>query len=82
MNAFIKPVFRYCNDVWHFCSARSRDKLESLDNQILKVVLNDFSSSYEDLLTKPKNDHPGGRLDAKHNIDIVQVFTWIGPTLP
>ena len=68
--------------MWHFCSARSRDKLESLDNQILKVVLNDFSSSYEDLLTKPKNDHPGGRLDAKHNIDIVQVFTWIGPTLP
>ena len=38
--------------MWHFCSAHSRDKLEQLKKQILKVVLNDSSSSYEDLLTK------------------------------
>ena len=36
----------------YLCSARSRDKLEQLNKQILKVVLNDSSSSYEDLLTK------------------------------
>ena len=36
----------------YLCSARSRDKLELLNKQILKVVLNDSSSSYEDLLTK------------------------------
>ena len=43
-NAFIQPVFCYCSDVWHF--------LLQLNTQILRVVLNDSSSSYEDLLTK------------------------------
>ena len=38
--------------MWHFCSAHSRDKLEQLNKQILKVVLKDSSSIYEDLLTK------------------------------
>ena len=27
-NAFILPVFNYRSDVWHFCSKRSKDKLE------------------------------------------------------
>ena len=36
--------------MWHFCSAHSRDKLEQLNKQILKVVLKDSSSIYEDLL--------------------------------
>ena len=48
-NAFIQPVFCYCGDVWHFCSVRGRDKVEQLDKQILKVVLNDSFSRYEDL---------------------------------
>ena len=29
-NAFILPVFNYFSDVWHFCSKRSKDKLEQL----------------------------------------------------
>ena len=36
--------------MWHFCSAQSRDQLEQLNKQILKVVLKDSSSIYEDLL--------------------------------
>ena len=46
-NAFIQPVFRYCSDVWAFCSARNRDKLEQLNRQILNVyvVLSDSPSS-------------------------------------
>ena len=41
-----------CSSVWHFCGARSRDKLKLLNKQVLRVVLNDFSSSYERLLSK------------------------------
>ena len=51
-NAFITACFRYCSNMWHFCSAHSRDKLEQLNKQILEVVLKDSSSIYEDLLTK------------------------------
>ena len=51
-NAFIASNFNYCNTVWHFCSDRSLYKLEKLHKQALRVVLNDYSSSYRDLLHK------------------------------
>ena len=50
--AFIQPAFQYCSDVWHHCSARSRDKLEQLNKQTLRVVLDDQSSTYDELLHK------------------------------
>ena len=39
-NAFILPAFNYCSDIWHFCSKRSKDKLEQLNEQALRTVLN------------------------------------------
>ena len=51
-NAFIASNFNYCNTFWHFCSNRSLYKLEKLHKQALRVVLNDYSSSYRDLLDK------------------------------
>ena len=46
-NAFILPHLQYCSTVWHFCSARNRDKLESLNKRALRVVFNDNVSSYQ-----------------------------------
>ena len=51
-NAFMASNFNYCNTVWQFCSNRSLYKLEKLHKQGLRVVLNDYSSSYPDLLDK------------------------------
>ena len=51
-NAFIQPVFQYCSDVWHHCSVRSKGKLEQLNKQALRVVLDDQSSTHEELLCK------------------------------
>ena len=42
----------HCNTVWHFCSNRSLYKLDKVHKQALRVVLNDYTSSYSDLLTK------------------------------
>jgi len=39
-NAFILPAFNYCTDVWHFCSKRNKDKLEKVNKQALRIVLN------------------------------------------
>ena len=52
--AFVLPIFQYCSSVWHFCGARNRDKLELLNKQVLRVVLNGSSSSYERSLSKVK----------------------------
>ena len=52
LNAFIKPHLQYCSTVWHFCSTRNRDKLESLNKRALRVVFNDKVSSQQQLLYK------------------------------
>ena len=51
-NAFLASNFSYCNTVWHFCSNRSLYELEKVHKQALRVALNDYTSSYSDLLTK------------------------------
>ena len=51
-NAFILPHLQYCSTVWHFCSARNCDKLESLKKRALRIVFNDKVSSYQQLLHK------------------------------
>ena len=51
-NSVIQPAFQYCSDVWHHCGARSKDKLEQLNKQALRVVLDDQSNTYEELLRK------------------------------
>ena len=51
-NTFIQPVFQYCSDVWHHCGTHIKDKLEQLNKQALRVVLDDQSSNYEELLHK------------------------------
>ena len=40
--AFILPHFQYCSMVWHFCSARNCEKLESLNTgkRALRIVFN------------------------------------------
>ena len=38
--------------MWHFCSNRNLYKWEKTHKQALRVVLNDYTSSYSDLLNK------------------------------
>ena len=42
----------YCKTVWHFCSNRSRYKIEKVDKKALRVTLNDYESPYTTLLKK------------------------------
>ena len=51
-NAFLAANFPYCNTVWHFCSNRGMYMLEKVHKKALRVVLNDYISSYRDLLDK------------------------------
>ena len=46
--SFVRSNFSYCPVVWHFCSKSSTDKRY----RALRLVYNDFISSYEDLLKK------------------------------
>ena len=46
--AFVLPHFNFCAETWHFCSKRSTEKLEKLNEQSL--VWRDQSSTYQTLL--------------------------------
>ena len=44
--SFKRSNFNYCPLVWHFCSKTSSDDMEKLQFRALRLVYNDFSSSY------------------------------------
>ena len=50
--AFALPHFQYCSPIWNFYGTRNCDKLETLNKRILKYILNDTNSSYDELLKK------------------------------
>ena len=51
-HAFILSHFNYCCIVWHHCDASSAIKVEKIQKRALRVILNDYTSSYEELLVK------------------------------
>ena len=50
--SFIESQFKYCPLTWMFCSRKSNDKINRLHERSLRIVYNDFESSYEELLSK------------------------------
>ena len=52
---YIQSNFKYCSNIWHFCSSKSTIKLEKLNKRALRIVLNKDESSYHDLLIISEN---------------------------
>ena len=52
INTFIYSNFNYAPLVWHFSSRNSEKKIEKIQERCLRLVLNDYTSNYENLLIK------------------------------
>ena len=52
VNIFVVSNFNYCSPVWNFSSAHSLNKIKNLQKRALRFLLNDYDSTYEDLLEK------------------------------
>ena len=50
--AFIHPHICYCSMVWHFSSKQDPDKRDLLNKRILRFILKDFHSEYNNLLKR------------------------------
>ena len=48
--AAILPHLTYCSTIWHFCRASYKRKVERLQERALRVVFNNESLSYDELL--------------------------------
>ena len=52
MNSFFNSQFNYCHLVWMFHSRSINNKINRLHEGVLRIVYNDFKSSFENLLEK------------------------------
>ena len=52
VNSFFNLQFNYCPLVWMFHSRSINNKINSLQERVLRIVYNDFKSSFRNLLEK------------------------------
>ena len=51
-NTFVMSNFNYCSLIWNFSSAQLLNKIENVQKRALRFLLNDYDSTFEDLLQK------------------------------
>ena len=49
-SSFILTKFNYCPLIWMFCGTTTNDKVNSVHKRALRVLLNNYTSSFEELL--------------------------------
>ena len=52
LSSFVLSNFNYCPLVWHFCSSKSLKKIEKIQERTLRILYNDSTSDYNQLLNK------------------------------
>ena len=56
MNSFILTNVNYCPLIWMFCGNAMNDKVNSVHKRALRVLLNDYTSSFEELLHRNEEE--------------------------
>ena len=51
-HSFVSSYFGYCPLVWTFCGKTANLKVEQVQRRALRAIYNDFTSTYEELLSK------------------------------
>ena len=51
-NSFLLSHLQYCSIIWHNCLKQDTDKLEEINKRALRVVYDDYHSTYNELLKK------------------------------
>ena len=54
LNSFALSNFNYCPLLWRFCSSKSLKKIEKIQEQKLRILYNDSTSGYNQLLNKSR----------------------------
>ena len=78
-NSFVASNFNYCPLVWHFCGQVNNNKLEKLQERSLRIIHNDYDSSFETLLKWSKQE---SLLTKRLKIIILEVFKTVNRLNP
>ena len=77
--SFVMSNFSYCPLVWHFCGKKNNSKIEKIQERALRIVCGDYTSSYEELITKVETTSV---LQSRINCILLEVFKSINHTNP
>ena len=80
MKSFIESQFSYCPLVWMFCDRNSNNKINRIHERALRIVYNDNTSSFEELLLKDRSVSIHYRNIQIMAIEICKTKHKIGPT--
>ena len=58
MKTFVESQFSYCPLLWMFCSRKMNRKMNHIHERALRLVYNDYSSTFEELLKKENGLYP------------------------
>ena len=79
VNTFVMSNFNYCSLIWNFSSAQSLSKIENLYKRALRFLLNDYDSTYEDLLEKSGHPNINSRRHGTLSIEIYKTLNKLNP---
>ena len=80
INSYFYSSFNYCPLVWMFSSAKSLNKVESLQKRALRFLYEDCVSSYEELLQKAEKETMKVNRLRSLCIEIYNLINIINPT--
>ena len=81
MKSFIESQFGYCPLIWMFHSRGLNNKIMCIHERFLRIMYNDNSSSYEELLTKGRSVTKQHRNIRVLEIEIYKFTQRISPPL-
>ena len=67
--AFFESQFKYCPLTWMFCNRKTNNRIDKLHEQGLRLVYDDYETSFPDLLAKDGSF-------TVHHIDIYSLFQY------
>ena len=81
MRVFIESQFSYCPLLWMFCSRRINRRINYTHERALRLVYDDYISSFEDLLRKDSTVSIHHRNVQKVAIEMYKIKYNVGPQL-
>ena len=81
MKTFIQSQFGYCPLIWMFCGRTINKRINRIQERSLRIVYNDYESTYNDLLTNDKSFTVHHRNIQTLAIEIYKVINDISPAI-
>ena len=74
-----RPNFNYCPFAWHFCSLKSLKKTEKTQERVFRILYNNSTSDYNQLLSKSNKGSMEVKRLRKLTLEIFECLSHLKP---